>query len=96
MGASLRVGIRIDCELRFYREASGIGYTMTFGTRNALALLKGDMQVLRGLVDIDTAWWTASSRAIESLDVAITGLEAKALSIRDGLDNLHLRLGARS
>jgi hypothetical protein len=93
MGASLRVGIRIDCELRFYREASGIGYTMTFGTRNALALLKGDMQVLRGLVDIDTAWWTASSRAIESLDVAITGLEAKALSIRDGLDNLHLRLG---
>lgn len=87
-----QIGIRVECELRFYREGQGIGYALTFATKRPLDLLKGDLRHVADLVDIEAFWWTASSRAIEEVDVAIRGLEAKALRIREGFDNFHLKL----
>lgn len=92
---AMQVGLRIECEARFYREGQGIGYALTFATQNPLDLLKGDLARLADLVPIDALWWTASSRAIDAVDVAIAGLEAKALRIAAGLDNFHLRIDSQ-
>ncbi len=92
---AMQLGLRIDCELRFFRESGGIGYALTFGTGNPLELLRGDFKAIAGLVAIDALWWTASSRAMKDVDVALAGLEAKALEFRKGFDNLHLRLDSR-
>ncbi|WP_298095982.1 hypothetical protein [Brevundimonas sp.] len=91
---SMQLGLRIDCELRFFREPEGIGYALTFATSNPLDLLRGDFKAISDLVAIDALWWTAASRRMAGVDVAITGLEAEALEFRQGFDNLHLRLNS--
>ncbi len=90
--AAMQIGLRVDCELRFFRETSGVGYALTFATGNPLDLLRGDFRVVADLIAIDALWWTASSRVLDNVDVAINGLEAKALRFRQGFDNVHLRL----
>jgi hypothetical protein len=87
-----QLGFRLDCELRFFREQAGIGYSLTFATRRPASMLKGELRKVADLVNIDTLWWTASSRAIDAFDIAISGLEAKAMRIREGFENFHIRI----
>ncbi|MEW5683955.1 MAG: hypothetical protein AB1942_03445 [Pseudomonadota bacterium] len=89
---AFRVGIKIECEARFYREGAGVGYVLSFATRSPLDLLKGPLQAVADLVDIDGVWWTAASRPVAALDVATRGLEARALRIREGFENFHVKL----
>ncbi len=90
-----QIGLRVDCELRFFREPQGIGHTLTFATQSPLELLEGDLRRITDIVDIAAFWWTASSRAIEEIDVAIPGFEANALRIRQGYDNFHLKIDSQ-
>lgn len=92
---TMQLGLRIDCDLRFFRDPAGIGYALTFATSSPLDLLRGNFKVIRDLIDIEALWWTASSRMMQNVDVAIGGLKAEALEFKEGLENLHLRLNSR-
>lgn len=92
LSGTLQLGLKIDCEMRVFKETSGLGYALTFGTSNPLDLLPSDFRVVTDIVDIEALLWTASSRAIDQVDIAISGLQAKALRMREGLDNFHLKL----
>jgi len=92
---SIRLGVQLECELRFYREGQRIGYTLTFATGNPLRLLGGDLRRIADIVEIEALWWTASSRAVQAASIAIRNFEATALRVREGFDNFHLRLNNR-